>query len=318
MKKLLKIVFAAAVIVLGVASCQKETHDVPELEIVYDTVKFTLNSPDFLSTKAIGDGKMVKDVYYTAFVDGKPVHSLENKIQLENGSAEFEVSLVRNVTYKFVFWAQSPVADGAEAPYDLSEFYATSCVSVDYTVPANDDARDAFCAAKEITVKGEVSETVYLKRPFAQVNFCASDYELLKDLGLHNGLMSEVKVYGLPDVLKVLDGSVSSASETSATVDASFSLADVPSGEDEYITVKGNTYGYVAMNYVLATEIGETVRTSARMVNGTDSWETSLIENVPVRRNYKTNIVGEMFAENATLKIIVVPAFNIPDEVVPM
>ena len=118
----------------------------------------------------------------------------------------------------------------------------------------------------------------------------------------------------MPDVLNVLDGSVS-VSGASVPVDAFFTMSAIPSGDDEYITVKGVDYGYVNMNYVLASEVGETVSVKAKMESGQSTWETDLIPNVPVRRNYKTNIVGDLFSEHAVLQIIVVPDFKTPDEI---
>lgn len=310
MKNFLNLIFTAALIVWGCLSCQKISIE-GEPSGWADRVTLTLISPDAL-TKAIGDGTKAKELYYTAFVDGRPVQSLQNKVELVDGKAVLDLDLVKNVTYKFVFWAQSVPAEEQVQPYDLSEFYTSSEVKVNYSGLSNDDNRDAFCAMKEITVKKDKNATIYLRRPFAQVNFCAQDYEMVKHMNLQNEMKSETGIYGLPDKLKVLDGSVSVSGE-SVPVDAFFDLADIPSGDDEYITVQGNKYGYISMNYVLASEIGETVSVKARMVSGESEWITNLLPNVPVRRNYKTNIVGELFVENAVLQIIIEPDFNTPD-----
>lgn len=314
MKNSMKILLVAVAAMFGLASCQKEAVKPSEPVSQSENVRIEISSPDAPGTKAIGDGTNAKELYYTAFVDGKPVVSLQNKTTLVDGKAVIDLKLIKNVQYQFVFWAQAVPENGAVSPYDLSEFYTTSKVKVDYAGESNDDMRDAFCAMHEILVQGPVDETVYLRRPFAQINFGAADYEALKYLDLHVDMTSEAKVYGLPNVLNVLDGKVSSS--TSEPVDAHFTLAPIPSGEDEYLTVAGSQYGYINMNYVLASEIGETVSVSARMVNGTSVWDTELIPNVPVRRNYKTNIVGELFVENAILQIIVEPDFNSPDFIV--
>ena len=307
----MKILLAAVAALFALASCQKEAVKSAHPADLSETVRIEILSPEAIGTRAIGDGGKVKDVYYTAFVDGKPVASLQSKTTLADGKAELDLKLVRNVRYRFVFWAQAAPQEGEAAPYDLTSFYTESLVKVDYQAEANDDTRDAFCAPHEILVQGPVDETVYLRRPFAQINFCSSDYEMLKYLELHEGMVSETWFYGLPDVLKVLDGSVSSSGQ--ALNDVYFLPSAIPSGEDEYIMVAGNQYGYVNMNYVLASEIGETVSVKAKMTNGESQWETSLLPNVPVRRNYKTNIVGDLFVENASLQIIVEPDFNSPD-----
>lgn len=314
MKNFLNLIFTAALIVWGCLSCQKISIE-GEPSGWADRVKITLNSPSQPATKAIGDGKKAKEVYYTAFVDGSSVPSLCSKTILDaDGHAVLDLNLVRNVTYTFVFWAQSPVEAGETPAYDLSTFYTDSKVKINYEGYSNDDSRDAFCAVKTISVKGKENETIYLRRPFAQINFGSSDYLMLKQLGLHDGMTSVAEVHGLADVLTVLDGSVGYSA--GKPVNTSFAAAPIPSGEDEYITVAESAYGYVGMNYVLASEVGEMVSVKGIFYNGTTSWETVQLPNVPVRRNYKTNIVGDIFSEQATIQIIVVPDFNDPDEIV--
>ena len=167
-----------------------------------------------------------------------------------------------------------------------------------------------------VFVDGKKNVDVYLRRPFAQVNFAASDYEMLKYLGLHDGLHSEMTVYGLPDTISLLDGTVTtSAAEDKGAV---FAAAPIPSGDDEYITIHDTEYGYIGMNYVLASQDGANVSVKGRFVNGNATWETDLLSNVPIRSNYKTNIVGELFVEHGQLQIIVVPDFNTPDYVKPI
>ena len=298
-----------AAIVFAAGSCQKLNSDEPTT----DNVRISLVSPT-PATKVIGDGTKAKIVYYAAFVEGKSIPTLCQTADLDaNGQAVLNLKLVKNVNYTFVFWAQTPAVSGQPEYYDLSTFYTDSKVKVNYNVPANDDLRDAFCAVEDILVTGEIDKEVVLRRPFGQINFGASDYEMVKQLELHQGMTSEMIVSGVADIINVLDGSVSN-SGTAVPFEAIFTPTAIPSGDDEYIIVQGVEYGYVGMNYVLASEIGETVSVKGKFVNGTSIWETDILPNVPIRRNHKTNIVGELFVEHGELKIIVVPDFNIPDE----
>ena len=303
--------------VVGMTSCQKES-EYREPSGIGTSVRMTIYSPDAVTTRSLGDGTKATELYYTAFVDGKPIHSLQEKVALVNGKAELDLKLIKYVDYKFVFWAQSVPQEGAASPYDISKFYDDGTITINYQGLANDDNRDAFFASKDIHVKSKTDIEVVLRRPFAQVNFCSSDYEMLKTIGLHTDMKSGAEIYGLPDVLNVLDGSVSVSEGSSVPANALFSLAAIPSGDDEYITVLDRQYGYIGMNYILASEEGETVSVSVRMQSGDCNWERSLIPNVPVARNHKTNIVGDLFSEHATIQIIVVPDFNTPDEVVNM
>lgn len=310
MKKLILLTFVMMA-VLFTPSCQKGELGNGQNDVA--DVTLTVGLPDVVASKAIGDGQKVKIVYYTAFVNGLAVPKLCQQVELdESGRAELKLQLIKKVNYSFVFWAQTPVADGSEQYYDLSSFYVDSKVKVNYAVNANDDMRDAFCALKEICVDETTNLDVTLRRPFAQINFLASDYDMLKPLGLQDGLLSEMTVIGVPDTITLLDGSVSSSSAAGAEV--VFAAAPVPSGEDEYMTLLEQEYGYIGMNYILASEEGDNISVKGRFVSGDSSWQTSLMDNVPVRKNYRTNIHGEFFTETGQLQVIILPEYNTPDE----
>lgn len=313
MKKSVNI-FLAALSVLGMASCQKE-NQFAEPKGEKENVVITVQTPDAATTKAIGDGTKATVLYYTAFVGELPIHSLENKVKLTDGKAHLSVSLVKNVDYKFVFWAQ--YEDGTSSPYyNVDKFYETSEVTISYAGAANDEKRDAFCASKDVYVgMADADRTISLTRPFAQINFGAEDYEMIKYLGLHTGMTSKTTIAGLPNVIKVLDGSVSTTG-TAAEVTAEFTDAPIPTGDDEYIEIRNKRYGYVNMNYVLAPRSGEEhLKTvNATFTSGQSKWDASVI-NVPIARNHKTNIIGNIFSENAKLEVVIVPAFDPNDKI---
>lgn len=316
--------FIAIAGLLGALSCSREV--VPTVD-ERETVEVSLEvlSPDALTKAEIGDGSKATELYYTAFVDGRSIPSFQRKAVLENGRTTLKLTLIKNVVYDFIFWAQAPVAAGQTAPYDLSEFYTEGLVKADYSVAANDDSRDAFFASKSIDTNYPVNDPVELYRPFAQVNFAAADYDELKYVGLHQGLQSKALIKGLPDVLDCRTGEVSSSGN--ALVDASFTYALTPSargGEDEYVTVSGLTCGYVGMNYVFSDDDGENVTvtgdflwTNPDATKPSSSWTTSQVPNVPVKRNHKTFILGNFFIENNILDIVIIPGFE-DDEIVTM
>ena len=74
MKNIRKFLFVAVMAVMGMASCQKES-EYAEPTGRREAVKIAVSAADLVSTKAIGDGTKVTEVYYAAFVDGKPVRS---------------------------------------------------------------------------------------------------------------------------------------------------------------------------------------------------------------------------------------------------
>ena len=295
-----------------IASCSKAPQEVSD-EFVEVTLE--LVAPDAASVKSvIGDGTKAVELYYAAFIGGNSIPGFQQKATLESGVCVLNLTLVKNVVYDFVFWAQCP--DSESRFYDLSEFYTQGRVKVKYSVSANDDDRDAFFAQRTLdtTVPNPDLSPVYLKRPFAQVNFAASDYDELKYMGLHENLKSGAVIYGLPDILDCKDGSVYSSNEDGTLVDASFLSAAVPSGEDEYVTIDDTKCGYVGMNYVLASDLPDQLFSlTAEFTSGETAWPVPLVENVPLKRNHRTYLYGRFFVDDADLKIKIVPAYEDED-----
>ena len=277
-------------------------------------VTLELQTPDATLVKSlIGDGTKAIELYYTAFLNGKPIESLQRKATLVNGIYELTLTLVKNVAYDFIFWAQYPSEQSQTQLYDLTDFYTEGLVKVNYSVPANDDNRDAFFAQRTIDMSSPAPDLspVLLKRPFAQVNFAASDYDELKYMGLHSALKSGAVIYGLPDVLDCMDGSVYSSSDDGTYVDAGFLSASVPSGENEYVSVAGINCGYVGMNYVLASELpGQLFELKADFESGESRWTTGIVENVPLKRNHRTYLYGNFFVDDVDLDILIIPAYE--------
>jgi hypothetical protein len=79
------------------------------------------------------------------------------------------------------------------------------------------------------------------------------------------------------------------------------------------LKIDGISYYWVAMNYLFVPSGDQaTVKVDA-VFNTSEGTVTHSISNVPLKRNYKTNIVGDLFTKGAELTIKVVPDFNRPD-----
>ncbi|MBR2065321.1 MAG: hypothetical protein IJ971_11560 [Bacteroidales bacterium] len=312
MKKFLWIAAAVAGL-LAVASCQKEGVD-GGIKGEETVVTFSVETPE-PATKIISDGEKVNVVHWAAFDNsGLPVAGLNGTAAITGKKATFNVKLVKHYTYRFVFWAHKGDQDGQHPAYDLKEFNTKGEVVVDYDGYANDDDRDAFYTHETITVasSNEV-KTVYLYRPFAQINFLAADYTSVEAVGLHKDLKSTIFIKrGLPTVLHGLSGMVSGDAGT--TLEYSAVPADPAYYEIEDAAGTKTTYGWYSMNYVLAAD---------RKSEGNDNLEIYgmfkhsksdqaievLVYNVPYRRNYRTNIIGNFLTEQAVMNIEVVPGF---------
>ena len=299
MKKFILMIFAAAALAV---SCQKGD----STQEGASEVTFSVGVPAGVAVKSIGDGSSATELYYAVFDDeGKYLEGLaqETPLVVEDKTAEITLKLVRNFTYTIVFWAQAP---GAPYTFDPEE----GVVTVDYSGDANDEKRDAFCKVHTLSVpdRATFEETVYLKRPFAQINFGAADLDYVTELGLD--MKSTVVIDGLADTYDILNGVVYGNASTQ------FALTTVPAqcNPAETLVVEGKEYGYVSMNYVLAPsgEGSELATVNATFeYNGADVQVN--VPNVPYRMNHRTNIIGSFFTDQVKFTIVVDEAFLQPD-----
>lgn len=301
MKRILKL---AALAVLGMmtASCSKNA--APEEGV---PVSISVQAPE-IGTKSISDGKSVNQVRCIVFRDGKLIqHSDVTKvIPMVGGTATYTTRLISGQTYKIVFWAE--VKDNAYYSVD----YQNATVTVTYGA-GNEEKRDAFYNVIEYTVTdGQAAQTVTLKRPFAQLNYGLS----AADKALADAVSPIAKAsVKLDDVvytkLNLFDGSVS-APLSSVT----FTSAPILT---EPLTVKAEgasapvEYTYLSMNYILVNQ--DVVPNTTLTLYGADDAivATVPVSQVPLKRNYRTNIVGNLISSPATINIVVDPAYEVPE-----
>lgn len=305
MKKIFWIAAAAAGLIAA-ASCQKEPVNGLEVEGEEAVAVLTISIPEEIATKSYSDGKTATDLYYAVYdsqdQNKKFLFGTTEPLKFENGSLtkEVEIRLVKNYAYDIVFWAQAP---GAPYTFDM----AAQTITVDnYTTKANDENRDAFYQVVEGYKIVSTPTKVDLYRPFAQINFGASDYDEVTALGLT--MASKVQISGLPNVLNVLDRTVDGA------VNADFIKTDVPAIYGEKLEVKGDkdTYGYVSMNYVLAPVAkGMLDNVTGRFYYNNDEVVIP-VTNVPYQRNFRTNIIGEFFTGPAHFIVEIIPIYDEP------
>ena len=111
--------------------------------------------------------------------------------------------------------------------------------------------------------------------------------------------------------LNLFDGSVS-APLSSVT----FTSAPILT---EPLTVKAEgasapvEYTYLSMNYILVNQ--DVVPNTTLTLYGADDAvvATVPVSQVPLKRNYRTNIVGNLISSPATINIVVDPAYEVPE-----
>lgn len=272
-------------------------------------------SADGALTRDISDGTTVDELVYRVFdKNGNPITAQplvkESATDLRSGH-RVALTLAKGQTYKVAFWAQK----AGNTAYTVKD---NMQVAVDYSGANNDESRDAFFNAVEITVNGDVAQTVELKRPFAQLNVgtTIADWKAAVASGATFN-KSKVTVKQAATTLNVLDGKVSGAA------DVNFTYATKP-GELLKVDADGNgtkeDYEYLSMSYILpndATDGTQKTLASAeftfKTASGTEIVVKNGLQNLPLQRNYRTNIVGNILSGTTTFTVVVDPAFSTPD-----
>lgn len=302
--------FALAAVAVIAGACAKESEQLAGPS----SVTFEVSTPE-IATKAIGDGMTATKLYYQVFdADGNAIEGLgvQNK-DLVSGKTTVSFQLIKDQTYNFIFWAQT-----AEAGYYIiDEAEGLKKITADYATHkgANDENRDAFFAVeKGLKITGPVSKTIELKRPFAQVNIGTND-ELKAGTTTApainlTGATSKVVIKGVPTVFAPL--ATTPETMLTGTTDVTFISAAVPT---EKLVVKGVEYNYLAMNYVFAPAEGTVCDLTAEFALVGRAPIPLSSPATPIKRNYRTNILGKLLTSSADFNIEVDPGFEGGEEV---
>ena len=291
--------FAIAAMAVLAGACAKENEQLAGPS----NVTFEISTPE-IATKAIGDGMTATKLYYQVFdADGKVIEGLgvPNK-DLVSGKTKVSFQLIKDQTYNFIFWAQTVKA----GYYTIDATEGLKKITANYEgKKSNDENFDAFFAVeKALTINGPITKTVTLKRPFAQINIATTDVLKAGDTEVNvnfTGATSAVTVKGVPTVFSPL------TDEFSASLDAQFASAAIPEGN---FSVTGSTdpYKYLAVNYVFAPVDGTVYDVEAALkVDGKDV--TVKVPSAPAKRNYRTNIYGNLLTTTADFDVVIDPGF---------
>ena len=319
MKKFFR--YAAAIMILVAAfACQRE--NIPATSQDEVEVTFAINTESAIATKAAPAGTGIgyadtyeKELLFYVYKDGVLLDQLQPEIEDFQGAddldAKVSVRLVKGQDYEFVFWAQ---AEG-KSHYTLTAQYPPY-VTVNYdALAANDESRDAFYAVAKLHIEADMGiEKITLTRPFAQINVGTTQDDI--DAAKAAGVVIDNTSVTLSNVATKLDlfsGVASEGKEFTFKATALpqqklnvYNKADYPTAHE---------YSYLSMNYILVADAvtGEKDQLDAYKITflqGTREINTISIPNVPVRRNWRTNIIGEnILTDYASFEITIDPDF---------
>ena len=300
--------FAAAAMMLTTSCSNDETFEQLGNEA---QVKLSLGLENAMNTRAISDGEGIDQLTYAIF-DKTGNRVAGNKLA-ERFPWDINVTLLKGETYTAVFWAQDQDCEA----YTISEDYTT--VSVNYKGLNNDEIRDAFFRSETFTVTGDANLDIVLKRPFAQMNVGVSTEEWDNAVRLgYTVVNSSAEIKQAATKMNLVDGTVSEFD------DITFATSAIPT-EDLLVDVDcdgtSETYKYLSMSYFLAADemdgASKTTLEDLKFTLASEDGKTAVLEegleNVPVQRNHRTNIIsfGEgLLTGKYSVKVVLDPLYD--------
>ncbi len=298
MKRYLLSTFTIAAAALLVTSCNDEMDN--GLKTGDDgTVTFTAQLPSEMGTRAFADGLTAKHLQYAVYEAGQSTPlkvfgdetTVVGEAEMVNLKKSVTLKLTSGKSYDVIFWADATT----DSPYTFNP--ASQEVSVDYSkVNNNSDNCDAFFKKETITVSGNQSVDVKLTRPFAQVNIGTDDFDAAKASGLE---VTQTEV-----VAKAFATLNLATGEVADEADRTFTMKAIPTASDGEFPVAGG-YKYLSMDYLLVGADKATVDVAFNYGGP----QNRTFTNVPVQRNYRTNIYGSLLTNTTDFNVVIEPAF---------
>ena len=273
-------------------------------------VTFSARLPEQLQTRSMGDGQTARKLTYAVYAAGEqtPLLTSESEgapaVEFTDLKAQLTLRLTTGKSYDVLFWADAYGQKDESNPYKVD--YQAQTVTVDYAAAeSNDESRDAFFGSVTgMKVTGAMSQDVTLVRPFAQVNVGTDDLEEAVAGGLQSAaLATSMSATNVPTTLNLLNGT------TTGSTSVDFASHAVPT---ESLVVSGRTYTYLAMNYLLMGADKTTTNIAFAFTDGATTGNLTF-SNVPVQRNYRTNIIGSVLTGDVDFDIDIDPGFGEPD-----
>lgn len=295
------------------AACQREMLESP---LQGDTkVTFTV-SPAEAATKAdIADGTNVDILHWEIYDENLTTLLGKNSVgKTSDKTFTVDLSLVADQKYKIIFWAEVE-GKGHYVTDDLRN------VGINYTdangdpLKANNEERAAFFRVYPFsTENGEpINEDVEIYRPFSQLNLGATT--LTTSLNKVNGGQIEVESTSVT-VTNIANVFNTDSGKGVGEVPVTFAHAKTP--VDDYtqkdLEVGDDTYHWLGMNYLVVNDESDNVTVDIEVKTSVGTVKHS-VPNVPIKANYRTNIIGDILTTGATFKVIVDEKFQKPDHI---
>ena len=279
---------------------------------------FTIGAENGIGTRAVGEGLTANTVVCAVFdANGEEMVNLREYVAVNNKTAIYSKRLAKGQDYRVAFFAYNADATGASAYYDVTNMKSIKVLG---NQASNVEERDAFTAfvnidGDELTNLSNVEKNVTLKRPFAQLNLGVDGAEL--EAAANAGVVitnTAIKVTNVWNAFNAYDDDIA---DDAVAAPMEFALNAVPT---QKLTVNGVDYTYLALNYLLVGDKGaekslSDVEFKWQTIDGKTNEPTTHFVNIPVQRNYRTNIIGKLLTTPADFNIVIDANFENPDYV---
>lgn len=251
------------------------------------------------STRAAGDGTQVNRCIMEIYLGDKLYGERQVVPVAGNKTATFNVRLVTSQTYDFVFWADVSGEGGIKTDRHYQTTNGLQNISLLGTYAGNDDSRDAFTGVLlSKLVTGAFNEAVELTRPFGQLNIKTTDLESIPtDRTALIPAAASLAFKGVYTGFNAHTGAVTG------------DLAALSYKENAAV-VDGD--GALTMDYLFAPKEGQLLTNMVLTMNNAagEKITDKELSNIPVQRNYKTNVTGSMLTVSGQFVATLEPAFT--------
>ena len=310
------LMFLAGAAALLLASCQRDELQggsiSGEERVVTVTAVMPSDPVEVRSNDDPGDGTLANRCLMQVYVVDDPqtpiAYGKPQTAAVSNLSATFETRLMSGHAYRLVFWADcatAPAAEGGEFTdkYYNTDQFPTKVSLITKAFLGNQDELDAFFGETSVTADdlaaGPVSVSADLTRPFGQLNIYSTDYA---DIPVETMKPAKVEIA----FTKVYTSIDLTTGELSDLIPVTYS-ATVPPYDP--------ATGHLTFDYLLATDVEDaiadfTMNFYTTADGNTPAADPYTFSSIPVRRNYITNVRGNLLTDRTAVTVDVVPAFS--------
>lgn len=305
--------FLAGAAALLLASCQRDELQggsiSGEERVVTVTAVMPSDPVEVRSNDNPGDGTLANRCLMQVYVVDNPqdpiAYGEPQTAAVSNLSATFETRLMSGHDYRLVFWADCATALAAEGgefddKYYNTDQFPTKVSLITTAFLGNQDELDAFFGKASVTAEqlasGPVSVSADLTRPFGQLNIYSTDYA---DIPVETMKPAAVEI-AFNDVYTSID---LTTGELSDAADLTYSAAVAPHDA---------ATGHLTFDYLLATDVEDAIAdfTMNFYTGSTPAADPYTFSSIPVRRNYITNVRGNLLTDRTEIEVDILPGFD--------